>query len=234
MEIIASDNPSKWKNIFLYLLSVAAGVLLVVWIEYIQTGHWFVFLSSQKYWGVGLRFPSLPFHTWGKMDYLDGASLVAGLVATLMVIRIMYQFLINNERFANKAVLFSLLYVSGLTFFTIAFKGGALFSFNRYIIPTAFSLVAFEYFIRAKTFTYKQTAIATLLIFIFWLIFFHSFVHILVITGFLALTLYIGLYMLLNHQNHGTRRAAFLILYGINLIVQVFLIYKFTTLQWVG
>ncbi len=234
MEIIASENPSRIKNIFLYLLSAVSGVMLVVWIQFAQTGHWFVFLSTQKYWGVALRFPVLPFHTWGKMDYLDGASLVAGLIAIWMVLKYLYQFLAKKERFANKAVIFSLLYISGLTFFTIAFKGGAIFSFNRYIIPTAFFMVGLCYFIREKSFTYKQTAIAALVIFILWLPFFYSFVHILVITGFLILTLYIGLYMLLNHKNHSTRRTAFLVLYGINLIAQVFLIYKFTTLHWVG
>jgi len=234
MEILASDNPSRLKNIFLYLLSALSGVLLVVWIQFVQTGHWFVFLSTQKYWGVGLRFPALPFHTWGKMDYLDGASLVAGLIVTWLIAVRVFLFIKNRERFSNKAVIFSMLYVSGLTIFTIAFKGGAIFSFNRYIVPTAFFLVTLGYFIKEKSFINKQIALAVFLIFNFWLPFFFSFVHILVISGFLLLSLYLGLYMLLNHKNLRTRHAAFYLLYGINLVLQVILIYKFTGLYWVG
>ena len=233
-ELLVSNNPSKLKNILLYSLPILSGIFLVAWMQYEQTGQWLGFLTTQKYWGVALRMPSLPFRTWGKMDYLDGATLLTGIIITIFTCYIILRFILKKERRNNKAVLFSILYVSGLTIFTIAFKGGALFSFNRYIIPTAFFFVAYSYLIRQKSFTYKEVAIIFLLIFVFWLPFFYSFVHILVITGFFVLTIYLCLYLLLNHKNLITRNISFYLLYFVNLIIQAFLIFKFTGHFWVG
>ena len=233
-EMIASKNPSPLKNIFLYTLSMVSGVLLVVWIQFVQTGRWFVFLATQKYWGVGLRMPSLPFHTWGNMDHLDGAALLAGLVISGIIVYFLARFVMKGEKRDNKAVLFSLLYVSGMTVFTVAFKGGAIFSFNRYIVPTAFFFVALTYLIKQRSFTWKQVAIVSLFIFVFWLLCFFSFVHILVITGYFLLTLYLGAYLLLNNKSVLVRNISFYALYGINLVIQVSLFYKITGHFWVG
>lgn len=233
-EMIASNNPSQLKNIFLYTFSMVSGVLLVVWIQYVQTGRWFVFLTTQKQWGVGLRVPSLPFRTWGNMDHLDGAALLAGLVISGIIVYFLVRFVLKGEKRENKAVLFSLLYISGLTIFTIAFKGGAIFSFNRYIVPTAFFFVALTYLIRQRSFTWKQVAAISLLIFVFWIPFFFSFVHILVIIGYLWLTLYLGAYLLLNNKSAMVQKASFYALYAINLVIQVSLFYRITGHFWVG
>jgi hypothetical protein len=134
---------------------------------------------------------------------------------------------------SNKAYLFSLLYISGLTLFTILFKGGNLFSLNRYLVPTAFFFVAFINIIRLRQFSYKQAGIILFCIFAFWLLF-YSFVHIRAILGYLAFTVYLSPYLLLNHESARTRQYSFYILYALNIIIQVQLFYKFLDGKWIG
>jgi hypothetical protein len=233
MELIASDNPARMRNILFYIISSLSGIFLVAWLQYSQTGQWMGFMTTQQYWEVKLRFPVFPLHTWGNMQYLDGVCLLAGLVAAGILINMILKFLRKGERVYNKAYIFSLLFISGLTFFTIAFKGGNLFSLNRYLVPTAFFFVAFMFIVRERCFTYKQVAATMLFIFVFWLLF-GSYVHIRVLLGYLVFTLYLSLYFLLNHASFRTSKFSFYLLYALNILVQVHLFYKFLGDDWIG
>jgi len=232
-ELIAASNPHRFRNILLYSFSALAGVFIVSWLQYSQTGEWIGFIKTQKYWGVGFRFPQLPFTTWGDKNYLDGGALLAGICASAMMVYYFFRWIFKVEQQKNKAFIFSLLCVAGLTFFTIAFKGGSLFSLNRYIIPTAFFAVAFSFSMRQLQLSFKQVWITLFCIFAFWLVM-GSYVHILVLAGYLLFTLYILLYLFLNNKNALIGNIAFYLVYVINLIVQVMYFYQFTTGGWVG
>lgn len=232
-EIISYQNPSRIKNILLYILSSLSGIFLVALLQYSQTRQWLGFITTQKNWEVGLRMPNLPFHTWGDMQHLDGPTLLAGLVCCGIMIILFWDFIYKKVHQPNKAFIFSLLYVSGLTLFTIAFKGGNLFSLNRYIIPTAFFFVIFSTLIWQKKFTWKEVGLYGLIIFAFWLSI-GSYAHIRVLIGFFLLTLYLILYLLINNDSKKIANISFYLLYGINIVLQVHFLFKFLDNKWIG
>lgn len=232
-EIIAFENPSALKNIILYSLSALAGIFIVVVLQHADTGQWLGFMTTQKHWEVGLRWPNLPFHTWGNMDDLDGATFLSGIFCCCILAAMFFRCLKSKIKVPDKSFVFALLFVGGLTIFTIAFKGGFMFSLGRYIIPTAFFFVVFVNLIWQKEFTLRQIGLITLCIFAFWLLL-GSFVHIRILLGYAFLTLYLSLYLLINNKSSMIRNIVFYLLYAVNIFLQIHLFFKFLDNKWVG
>ncbi len=234
MEVIASSNPKRVRNILLYSLSSLAGVFVAAWIQFMQTGQWIGFITTQKYWGNILQMPRLPLHSWSwhNIAYLDGCSLLAGLCAIGMSVYYILRYISKGERQDNKPYIFSLLFVSGLTVFSVAFKGGDLFSLNRYILPTAFFALILSKALQRVSLSSKHILIVLFLMNAYWLLF-YSFLHIQVFLGYFVLSLYLCLYLVSNKKGW-QYNLAFGLLYMINLAVQVHLFYLFSMNMWVG
>jgi hypothetical protein len=224
----------KLKQFVLYIGASLIALGIVMCMLYYQVGDPFAFITAQKFWGHKLQWPKLPFTTWSDMILLDGASLVFGFFVILYLLRIAwFKILKYKTLLTDKAVMFSLASLAGLTMLALAFKGGVLFSLNRYLLPTAFMLIGGAFFYRkAHNLTMKQIFYSAGCIFLF-LILFHFFVHIRVILKFLGLTVYITLYLISARENHG-KFIITTLLYISNCAIQVYYLNEFLRGIWIA
>jgi hypothetical protein len=224
----------SWKAVLIFSFFSMLAIAMVMLMQYHQTGDALGFVHAQKFWGHRLQWPKLPFTTWGKFIFLDAGSLMFGLTAMGFSIYIMYKRLIKREYFTNPAVFFSLVCLTGLTLLALAFKGGSLFSLNRYLLPSAFTLIGGAYlFKKAGNLSNRDLLYCGLIIFIM-LISFHFFTHIRVILRYTALTLYLMLYLLSARLNRRYSAVFFVILYLANCFLQVYFLDEFFHGQWIA
>ncbi|RYD79643.1 MAG: hypothetical protein EOP53_09335 [Sphingobacteriales bacterium] len=231
LELISANR--SWKKLILYIGVSLLSIGLVSFIQFYQTGTWFGFMQTQKHWDHHLSFPELPFRTWGNVLLLDAGALVAAFSICCITIYHIYNYFKYKITINNKAYLFSLLAISGLTAITLLFKVGSLFSLNRYFIPTAFFAVAGGILYGKLKLKPKEIGFAALGIFLF-LALFHFFRHISFILEFALLTAYLSLYLFVKHPNLRISRIAFWSVYLINCGLQVYLLDYFLHKQWVG
>jgi len=233
-ELLVIENAHRFRNIVLYTASSLAGMFLVAWIQFEQTGQWWGFMTTQSHWEVGFRKPEWPFRTWWGMEYLDGAALLAGVVVCVILIYMGWKFLKRQRPEENKAVLFSLVFIAGLTMFPVFFKAGNLFSLSRYIVPSAFFFISGIYLVRLREFSFKGVAVVFILILGFWLITFRGFRPASDIPGYFIISLYLCVYLLLNHKSAKIGIIAAWGLYAINIFLQAHLFYRHINGHWVG
>jgi len=70
----------------------------------------------------------------------------------------------------RKEVVFSLCYLAGITFIVLIFRGGNLFSLNRFVFAVPFIIVVADcYFKRKISFSKKQLMFTFIIILSFWL-----------------------------------------------------------------
>ena len=229
------DNKFKaWKNVFLYSFFTLAGIALVAYIQYVQTGYAFGFIQTQQYWEHRLQWPKLRFTSWGQYVWLDAAAFLFGVlcmyISAEMVLKFKHYF---TDFTKNKALVFSVLCISGLTFLSLIMKGGSFFSLNRYIFPSAFFCLSSVYLLRCAKVEFSRLKYIFIGLFLFFTLF-HFFVHISLILKYFVLSLYLCLYFLLNHTNPKVNKSIFWILYICNCLIQVYLANVFLADEWVG
>ncbi len=224
----------KWQNIIFYSLACLAGIALVAYIQYWQTGYAFGFIQTQQYWEHKLQWPKLRFTSWGQYVWLDAAAFLFGVICMYISAEIVLKFRRNfNDFTKSKALVFSVLCIAGLTFLSLIMKGGSFFSLNRYIFPSAFFCIAFVFMLRLARAGFKTLGYIFLVLVLFFTLF-HFFVHISLILKYIILSLYLCMYFLLNHKNAGLSKSIFWLLYICNCILQVYLANEFLDEEWVG
>ena len=146
-EFILNKENRDLKRLIYSISGLVAGLVFVLIVQYYELGEWFVYLKSQSYWGHTFQIPKLPFVTWdgiflpptlfGQVIGLDAFALVVGLIALNLTFYFFIKRLQAKKREIRFLQLFGLISISGFSLFAIFFKGGYLFSTNRYILPTA-------------------------------------------------------------------------------------------------
>ena len=124
--------------------SALLGTLLVGLIQYADhTGRWFEFFGVQKLWGNFLQFPQLPLRFWGgeMIGRLDGTALLFGLSAGLVLLRHLLPGKYAPQTQLPKEVVLSLAYLGGISLTVLLFRGGSLFSLNRFVFAVPFIIV---------------------------------------------------------------------------------------------
>lgn len=236
-EFLSEDEKGKrFVRLGLYFLVELIGILLVGIIQYTDTGEWFKFFNVQQGWGNELQFPKLPLTSWagGLIVRLDGAALFLGLFAG----GFLTAYLLKLKHFRNfiiaKEVLFSLAYLGGISLSVLAFRGGSLFSLNRFVFATPFIIIAINYWFRIDYhFNPKQLLYIFGIIFAFWL-FFGSYVHIQALLKFLLLTFYVFLIFAIKSDNKLVRNFTSVLLIVLNIAFQIFFYVRFLQGGWVG
>ena len=223
----------NFKKALIYFIAVLGTLFLVSWIQFAQTGEWLGFIKTQEHWGHRIQWPALPFSTWWGMILLDAAALLTGLYAVGFVLLMIYQRIRYRQECGMEPLLFSMLILAGLTGISLLYKGGVLFSLNRYIIPSAFFLIAGTHVLNFYSYGTKRLFKLIFGVFIFFILF-HFFVHIQVVLRFFLLSVYVGAYLLLNHPVKQVSRIAFLGIYAVNCFLQVMLLDMFLNDQWVA
>ncbi len=194
----------KASQIGLYILASGLGIVLVGVSQYYDTGQWFQFFSVQADWGNHLQVPSFPLRSWGgnMITRLDGVALLFGMGAGITLLLFLVKKEIRHKKKLSPEVLLSLAYLGGITLSVLLFRGGSLFSLNRFVFASPFILVAMNYYLKQSfQFSIKQLGIILFALVLYWLSF-GSYVHIQAFLKFFAVSVYVLLFfgMKSNHE----------------------------------
>jgi hypothetical protein len=235
-EVLQSDWRSALRNIAVYLGVAALGVVIVGYIQFLDTGAWFEFFTMQQGWGNELQIPAFPLTSWsdGIIIKLDAVAFLVGTLGGSFLLA----YIIKRSFFKNtnldKAQVFTFAYLGGITLLVLLFRGGSLFSLNRFVFATPFIIVAFHYWMR-QNITFKGTHLLLIyaLLSVFWLLF-GSYVHIQEFLAYSLLSVYVLLLFAIKANANLVRKYSLLILVALNMALQVVLFVRFLGGQWVG
>lgn len=233
--ILDKESANSIKKIALYVVPVILGIAAVVIIQYYCTGDWFAFSHAEKqWWGNDFKFPKLHLTSWGgdNIVRLDGTALLTGIIATMALFRIFFKRIKGMEVKASQVLIFSMLYLAGISWFVLFTRGGSLFSLNRFVYATPFFFVAFYAFVK-QTWTPKQYLLIFIGLNAFWLLL-GSYVHIQQVLKFLLLSLFIMSFMFVSHSKKYLAVPAYLICIIGNVALQVYCYYYFLNGGWIG
>jgi|WetSurMetagenome_2_1015567.scaffolds.fasta_scaffold92123_1 hypothetical protein len=223
-------------RVALYLGAILLGILVVGLIQHYYTGRWFEFFTAQKRWGNELRFPKLPLTSWagGLIVRLDGVALLLGLAAGLaLTLRLLKIPPVKNIKMPGEVAL-SLAYLGGITLSVLAFRGGSLFSLNRFILASPFIIVALDFWFRQQVrLRTRHLVMGFFLIYAFWLLF-GSYTHILSMLRFFLVSLYLVPLLAIRSGNEKVAKGSAILLIALNLVFQVLLMVRFLSGNWVG
>lgn len=140
VEYLNSDQLQyKFRQLTFSLVAVLTGNFLVFWIQKQATGNWFDFFQAQSDWGNRLRWPEFPLSTWSapQVIWIDAFAFWVCMFSTALLI---YFFLLKfkSGKSISRALGYSLIYLAGTGWFVLFFRGGSLFSLNRFVLATPF------------------------------------------------------------------------------------------------
>jgi hypothetical protein len=235
-ELFNKNPEKKYFRINMCILITLLGLILVGIIQYIDTGEWFQLFSIQKEWGNRLQIPQLPLTSWagGFIVRTDGFAFLIGVLAGGYLTAFIFNFKKLKKKIISKEVVFSLAYLAGITLSVLLFRGGSLFSLNRFVFATPFIIVALNYWIKqALNFNLKQLLLIFGLLFLFCMLF-GSYVHILAILKFTLWSLYVILLFTLKSNKPFIQKASFILLISLNFTFQIIFYLRFLSGEWVG
>jgi len=235
-EFLSENRKNIVGRLGLYFLVTIIGIFIVGIIQYIDTGEWFKFFSVQKEWETELRFPKLPLTSWagGFIVRLDGAALLIGTIAGGFLTAFLLKLKPISKINLPKEVIFSLAYLGGISLSVLIFRGGSLFSLNRFVFATPFIIIAFNFWLKQNyKFNIKQLLYIFGFIFLFWLLF-DSYVHIQTLLKFLFLSFYVSLIFVIKSDKILVRKIVSILLIVLNITFQIILYVRFLNGDWVG
>lgn len=215
------------------IAGLAIGLVIALVIQRLQVGEWLTFFQVQaEHWDNSLQVPELPLRSWAGLwiTVLDGTALFVSLIAGYGLLKFILaakSLRITTER----SLVFSLFYLLGIGLLVLLFRGGALFSLNRFVFATAFFVVAAFYYVRqVQPFRSLYFALA---MFLYWL-FFNSFVHIQTLLKYLAATLFNGLAILSFTAHKSLRTASLIVFFAGLVILQLYFFHRHISGYWIG
>jgi hypothetical protein len=223
------------KHCFSASIVVSLGILSVLAVQYFYNHSAENYFSIQKGWGNFLQLPHLPLTSWagGFIVRLDGVAFLFAVLSGLLLL-VTFMRKKKQKHPLSPEFVFSALYIVGIGLLVLLFRGGSLFSLNRFVFATPFVLIVLYYWLEYKiNLTSKQILLIGIGIFLFWLLF-GSYVHIQVLLKFLLLTLYMVLLFIIKHHNQSIQRYWLIGLIAINGIFQLLLFVRFLSNSWVG
>ncbi|HWY12384.1 MAG TPA: hypothetical protein VN026_13710 [Bacteroidia bacterium] len=237
MEIICHKLSTQTAmRILSYIFVTVIGMILVGLVQYHYTGKWFEFFEAQKGWGNELQMPKFPLNSWGGGMILrtDGACLLIGLISGIIILAKILRIKFIEKVTLPKEVIFSLCYLAGISLTVLLFRGGLLFSLNRFVLATPFIIVAAQfYFNQPIKFSGKHLLISFLATFTFWLLL-GSYLHIQALLLFLSITVYLFLLLLLKSENKMVYTLSISLLILLNFTFQIIFFVKFLNKEWIG
>ncbi len=235
-EFFSEFRTKTWLRISIYIGISLVGVLLVSFIQFLDTGEWFKFFEAQKHWGNFLQIPRLPLTSWagGFIVRLDGFAFLIGIISGGFLLGLIFKLKQFRNSVIPSEVIFSLAYLGGITLIVLLFRGGSLFSLNRFIFATPFIIVAFNFWLKSDfCITKKQLFSIFGLIFVFWLLF-GSYVHIQLMLKYLLVTFYAILIFAMKSEIQFIRKWSLIALIFLGFTFQVVLFIRFLNGNWVA
>jgi hypothetical protein len=188
-----------------------------------------------KGWGGVFHFLKLPFTSWGGdlIARFDGVSMLFGIFSGLLLFFIFLKTPYSKRHLIAKEVVFSLIYLFGVTVFIIL-RGGMLFSLNRFIFASPFIIIGVNFWLNQTSFIKgKQLLYIFGFICLFWLLF-GSYVHIQTFIKYFLLSIYVVLIFVVKLENKSIRKLALCLLIVLNVIFQLIFYIRFLSGNWVG
>ena len=236
MQLLNRNKEKISLTIGFYLLVSILGIISVGIIQFYDSGEWFKFFSEQKNWGNHLQIPKLPLTSWagGFIVRTDGFAFLIGVLSGSFLTALILKLKWVKDAVLPKEVIFSLAYLGGITIAVLLFRGGSLFSLNRFVFATPFIIVVLNYWIKQQfNLKIKKLLLIFGLIFIFWFLF-GSYVHIQQILKFGLLSVYATLIFALKSDKETIRKHSLILLIIINFSFQIIFYIRFLNGNWVG
>ena len=133
-----------------------------------------------------------------------------------------------------KEVIFSLAYLGGIALSVLLFRGGSLFSLNRFVFAAPFIIVAVNYFLKQDFKLSTGEIIAALILINLFFLLFGSYVHIMNLMNFALLAVYLSMLLIMKMENKMLSRIAVVLMFGINIFFQVYFYVRFLEGGWIG
>jgi hypothetical protein len=178
------------KRAFTFSLVASMALICVATIQFMDTGEWLRFFSVQSEWDNELRFPSLPFRSWsgGFVTRLDAAALFIGFMAIAFIMKSMADKILKREITIHPHLVTSVGYLAGMTILVLAFRGGSLFSLNRFLFATPFLLPVLAGLYEMKIKLNPLKILTLFLVVNSFFLLFHSYNHIETFLKFLLIS----------------------------------------------
>jgi len=236
VELLSKRSEIRYLRIGAYILLSFICLFIVAIIQFDDTGEWFKFFSEQKGWGNHLQIPHLPLTSWGGgfVVRADGFAFLIGLLAGGYLTGVIFKLKWLKGCKPPKDVLFSLAYLGGITLSVLIFRGGSLFSLNRFVFATPLIIIAFHYWMNQTTkLSLKKLLMILGILFSFWL-FFGSYVHIQQVIKFALLSVYALLIFAVQSEIGLVRKFSLLLLIIFNITFQIIFYVMFLSGEWIG
>lgn len=162
MELLTNDRKDVFKTFITYLVKFAfptiAGFFTFAWIQYYDTGIWFVYYKQQiRCLGHKWAMPILPFSNLigDKITWLSALAMLACVAALIIIVIKFFRWLFNNEKNSDKIFILTLSYLP-VILFTMIFCNPAwggttnLLGLHRYTFCTPFIFVFLYHFTSGK------------------------------------------------------------------------------------
>ena len=236
------------KFSLLYSSVVVIGTALVAFIQFKQTGIWFAFPKALIFWGNKFQFPEFPLTTWDnwRLIWLDGTAFWVCILAFIILITKFIKQITsakNENKYSDKAYLFSLGYLSFFVFFSLFYRGKdlnggtTLVSLNRYIFATPFFMVFFINFLQSDNFSKIKYWGFLIFNILFWFLFglykpFYGWSMVSTLIYFLIISAYLQVVLMFNSKKFIEKW--WLGIYCLNIFIQIYLFNVFLNNIWVG
>lgn len=234
--IYSSDLRSFFKDAVTYVLVSAIGVFIVSVIQHHYTGEWFGFYTAQQGWGNELRFPEFPLSTWGGQDVvrLDAVAFLFGMVAMIYLIRILWSRYREQVATIPPEVILSCSALASISILTLFFRGGEVFSLNRFVFSTPFALVLIDHLFKIRSPLGAKQYVLIFFSLICYFLLFGAYVHIQVMLKFAGLALYLLLFIYMIGKDGPGKTWLFRAWILAAFLIQLYFSLKFLNGEWVA
>lgn len=217
-----------------YALTAVAGLALVSFIQYQDTGDWMGYISQQKGWGNSLRLPAFPLTSWGgaASTRLDAVAFLVGVASGVDLLARIRARIVKGTS-TDPVLALSLAYISGISLLVLLFRGGELFSLNRFVFACPFFLVVINHHIVSKRSFKAERIVMVFLMILAGFLVFGSYVHIQTFLAYALIAAYLTFCLVIPGMSKH-RGPAFWVWASITFVIQVFFYLRFTSGGWVA
>ena len=232
-------HPPRWRQWGVVLAAVGAtlsGLVISMLVHRAYTGQWFAVFAAQRFWDNHLQWPTLPLRNWGGVfpTRFEASAFLIGLACMASLARLAWRHRQESLPVAAQPAVFALAYLGGVTFITLATRGGVLVSLSRYVYATPYFLLLLANVVGRVRLSNRQLLALFGLMQVLWLALFGTYTHIRSVLGFLLVSGVMTLWLLNAHQQLRVRQWALVptALVGTGLLL--YLLMRFLAHEWVA
>ena len=232
-------HPPRWRQWGVVLAAVGAtllGLVISMLVHRAYTGQWFAVFAAQRFWDNHLQWPTLPLRNWGGVfpTRFEASAFLIGLACMASLARLAWRHRQQSLPVAAQPAVFALAYLGGVTFITLATRGGVLVSLSRYVYATPYFLLLLANVVGRVRLSNRQLLALFGLMQVLWLALFGTYTHIRSVLEFLLVSGVMTLWLRNAHQQLRVRQWALVptALVGTGLLL--YLLMRFLAHEWVA